>query len=313
MKKTTVLYHRDPDGFGAAFAAWLVLKDTADYISVQHGEPVPFIPGGTEELFILDFCYNEDTCVMLVEKYATTIIDHHKSARAVIEGLCGCTFNINKSGAELAWEHFHPGDATPPLIAYIQDYDLWKFELPHSVEINLAIATLPLDFEVWAMMPTELGAFQAATIPVGVGVKAFQDGQVAYAMNNVRIMMLGEHQVPFTNAVDNISVVGHTMCQHYPEAPFSISYHDTKEYRKWSLRSIGDFDVAEFAKIWGGGGHKNSAGFETALDWPEYCPPEKELAFAEACAGFARESGPAGHCKECGTLHGEECKCEDKT
>jgi nanoRNase/pAp phosphatase (c-di-AMP/oligoRNAs hydrolase) len=29
----------------------------------------------------------------------------------------------------------------------------------------------------------------------------------------------------------------------------------------YSLRSIGDFDVSELAKRYGGGGHKNSAGF----------------------------------------------------
>ena len=70
------------------------------------------------------------------------------------------------------------------------------------------------------------------------------------------------------NATGHIDVVGHTMCTHYPEAPFAVVYQDLKEQRKWSLRSNGDFDVAEFAKIWGGGGHKKAAGFtlNAALD-----------------------------------------------
>lgn len=34
---------------------------------------------------------------------------------------------------------------------------------------------------------------------------------------------------------------------------------------KWSLRSNGEFDVSAIAKHHGGGGHKNAAGFETAL------------------------------------------------
>ena len=283
-KKVAVLFHRDSDGFGAAFAAWLKLGEEANYIGVQYGEPVPEIAEGTEELYILDFCYDEDTCVELVEKYATTIIDHHKTARGIIEGLCGCVFNINKSGAVLSWEHFHPGVAVPPLIAYIQDYDLWRFELPMSVEVNLAIATLPWDFQVWEQLPTADGEFQAMTIPIGSAVKAFQDSQVTNAMNNVRIMAFGEHQVPCVNACVNISVLGHAMCEHYPDAPFSISYCDRQDIRTWSVRSIGDFDVSEFAKQHGGGGHKNAAGFTTPLnEWPEYCPPEKELAFAEAC------------------------------
>ncbi len=283
MKKITVLYHRDNDGFGAAFAAWLVLRDTANYVDVQYSEPVPVIPEGTERLYILDFSYDRETCLQLNSKYKVAVLDHHKSAAAALADLPFAVFDMNKSGAELAWEHFHPGVATPPLIAYIQDYDLWKFELPHSVVVNLAIATLPWDFKAWAMLPTEIGEFQAATIPIGAAVKAFQDGQVANAMNNVRILVFGEHQVPCVNASENISVLGHAMCEHYPESPFSISYCDRQDKRTWSVRSIGDFDVSEFAALWGGGGHKNAAGFTTPLDWPEFTAPEQELAFAEAC------------------------------
>jgi nanoRNase/pAp phosphatase (c-di-AMP/oligoRNAs hydrolase) len=38
-------------------------------------------------------------------------------------------------------------------------------------------------------------------------------------------------------------------------------YHDTEGRLKVSLRSIGDYDVNEIAKQFGGGGHKNAAGF----------------------------------------------------
>ena len=33
-----------------------------------------------------------------------------------------------------------------------------------------------------------------------------------------------------------------------------------------SLRSIGDYDVSAIAKTFGGGGHRNAAGFEVAFD-----------------------------------------------
>jgi nanoRNase/pAp phosphatase (c-di-AMP/oligoRNAs hydrolase) len=32
-----------------------------------------------------------------------------------------------------------------------------------------------------------------------------------------------------------------------------------------SLRSNGDYDVSAIAKVFGGGGHKNAAGFEVPL------------------------------------------------
>jgi nanoRNase/pAp phosphatase (c-di-AMP/oligoRNAs hydrolase) len=42
---------------------------------------------------------------------------------------------------------------------------------------------------------------------------------------------------------------------------FAACYWDTPEGRVFSLRSIGDFDVSEIAKQYGGGGHKNASGF----------------------------------------------------
>jgi nanoRNase/pAp phosphatase (c-di-AMP/oligoRNAs hydrolase) len=37
--------------------------------------------------------------------------------------------------------------------------------------------------------------------------------------------------------------------------------------RIFSLRSVGDFDVSAIAKIYGGGGHKNAAGFTVPIGW----------------------------------------------
>ncbi len=43
--------------------------------------------------------------------------------------------------------------------------------------------------------------------------------------------------------------------------PFAAVYVETSTDIIWSLRSRGDFDVSEIAKKFGGGGHKNAAGF----------------------------------------------------
>ena len=45
------------------------------------------------------------------------------------------------------------------------------------------------------------------------------------------------------------------------EAKFSMTYYDDKSYRRWSLRSRGDFDVSVIAEERGGGGHASAAGF----------------------------------------------------
>lgn len=61
-------------------------------------------------------------------------------------------FDNNRSGALLAWDHFFPDSPPPQTLLYIQDRDLWKWELPHSKQISNALINvfLPLNnFSVW--------------------------------------------------------------------------------------------------------------------------------------------------------------------
>lgn len=56
------------------------------------------------------------------------------------------------------------------------------------------------------------------------------------------------------------------MCKVFPDAPFSASYCDRGDgKRSYSLRSLGDFDVSAVARMFGGGGHRNAAGFVVDL------------------------------------------------
>ena len=78
---------------------------------------------------------------------SVTQIDHHASARRewagrlLPDGLGGesfehpalplsIRFNLDKSGARLAWEHFHPDTPVPLAILHIEDQDMWRFMLP---------------------------------------------------------------------------------------------------------------------------------------------------------------------------------------
>jgi nanoRNase/pAp phosphatase (c-di-AMP/oligoRNAs hydrolase) len=46
-----------------------------------------------------------------------------------------------------------------------------------------------------------------------------------------------------------------------------VTYYDTEDNRKYSLRSVeGGVDVSEVAALFGGGGHKHAAGFKIPLD-----------------------------------------------
>lgn len=131
----TVLYHANcSDGFGAAYAAWKKFGDAATYHAAHYGEEPPDVAG--KVVFILDFSYSRDTLKAMIEAASSlTVLDHHKTAQADLEGLPGVYFDMTKSGAVMAWEFFHPDKQVPEFLRYIQDRDLWNWKLPPQQRI----------------------------------------------------------------------------------------------------------------------------------------------------------------------------------
>ena len=141
-----VLYHDNcNDGFGAAYAAWKLLGNRAEYIACSHGDPPPDVKG--KKVVILDFSYsNQVTKKLIADAEDLWVIDHHKSAMVELHDISSTHFDMTKSGAMLAWDFFHPGKESPKFIQYIQDRDLWKWELPYSKEFSAAFDMVPWEF-----------------------------------------------------------------------------------------------------------------------------------------------------------------------
>jgi hypothetical protein len=56
---------------------------------------------------------------------------------------------MDRSGAVLSWNFFFPEKPLPRLLSYVQDQDLWRWEVPFSREFNIARETIPFDFIRW--------------------------------------------------------------------------------------------------------------------------------------------------------------------
>jgi len=78
-----------------------------------------------------------------------------------------------------------------------------------------------------------------------------------------RRMKIAGHDVPVANLPYTMSSdAGHQLAQ---GEKFAACYWDTPDGRVFSLRSSDDgLDVSEIAKLFGGGGHRNAAGFKLA-------------------------------------------------
>jgi hypothetical protein len=251
-----VLYHGNcPDGFGGAWSAWRKLGNAATYLPARHGDPPPAFPPNADVVMV-DFAYGRDETLAIKAAVASlTILDHHKSAQEVLGDLPFATFDMDRSGAMLAWRYWHPGVEPPPLIAYVQDRDLWHFELPNSRDVSAALASYPMDFEVWSSLDVDVLARE------GAAISRFRRQTVETIVGFARMGEIGGYTVPIVNATAHWSDVGEAMLERFPDAPFVGAYYEDAEgARRWSLRSRG-FDVSEVAKKLGGGGHERAAGF----------------------------------------------------
>lgn len=254
---THVLYHAEcADGFGAAYAAWKVLGDAATYLPVTHGQDPPELPSQAR-VAMVDFSYKRPTIMEIKSSVADLVVlDHHATAQDELRGLSWAEFDMEKSGARLAWEFWHPDAPLPELLAYIEDKDLWLWRLPESAEVTIALHSYPMDFRIWDSLDVEHLKLE------GVALRRLQEQIITQAVSRAGFDTLFGYRVPTVNATEFRSEIANRLCSLHPDSPFAAAFHYDKAGELcWSLRSIGDFDVAELARQAGGGGHKNASGF----------------------------------------------------
>lgn len=255
---THVLYHADcTDGFGSAWAAWKARGDSASYLPVHHGSPPPELPAEAS-VVIVDFAYPRECLLELRGRVRDLLVlDHHRSARKDLDGLPFARFDMDRSGSGLAWEFFHPGQPEPEMLAYVEDWDLWRFRLPECREVHNAMSSFPFDFALWE-------GLEVATLrSEGRILLRYQEVLVRHLADHAGVGEVGGHRVPVVNCPGDLrSEVGHELLARNPEAPFVALWSvDSRGYQAWSLRSRGDFDVSALAATLGGGGHLAAAGF----------------------------------------------------
>jgi len=269
-RKIVVLYHdKCHDGLVAAWIAknWLEdsyerdLDDTYSYIPVSYGQHVPDEAWESNLLFILDFSYNRETMVKLAKGRQFRCIDHHKTAEKELAGMYDCTFNMDKSGARLTWEHFYgTAKSSPWLVDYVEDRDLWRWKLDRSREVNAYLKALPMTFEALDSLH-EVSACDC--FGPGATVIMREDRLIELIMSDAHECDLdGATGLACTSAVLQSEVAG-KLAENY-DVPYGCCYFRRRDgLWIYSLRSRSDFDVSELASVFGGGGHVKAAGFES--------------------------------------------------
>ena len=268
MSNILCIYHGNcADGFASA---WVVRK----FYKEIHNKEIDFFPGVYQnpppnvvgkDVIIVDFSYKRPILEKIkIEANTLLILDHHKTAMEDLQGFEGAIFDMERSGAMITWNHFFPKREPPQLIKHIQDRDLWQFKLDGTREIQAAIFSYPYNFDTWdSIIASEVdgGLHDLRLMGEAIERKHFKDINELLAVCKRR-MKIADYNVPVANLPYIFSSdAGHIMAK---DEPFAACYMDTPEGRVYSLRSEEKgVDVSAVAKIFGGGGHKNAAGFRT--------------------------------------------------
>jgi oligoribonuclease NrnB/cAMP/cGMP phosphodiesterase (DHH superfamily) len=171
-----------------------------------------------------------------------------------------CThFDMTHSGAMLAWRFFHPGKEPPRLIKFIEDRDLWKWEIPYSKEFSAAFDMVKFSFEDFDKYLDDSAVDDAQE--QGAYILAYSKTVISKIAKKASSRKLGGKDVLVVNSPHWMSEIGAALA---PKCDFAIIWyydHDARQV-KISLRAHhDDSDVSEVAKRWGGGGHRKAAGF----------------------------------------------------
>lgn len=281
--RTICLYHKNCfDGICSAWVVYKYLKRLEEgsdsfkfpeviFHPMNYGEDYPWDIPRDSQIIMVDFSFKAKVLQELAMRVKSIlIIDHHKTAQAELQDFrmenVKIHFDMDESGASLAWKTFFPSEEVPLLVRYIRDRDLWRFKESDSEIINSWIQSYPMLIEHYAdmhfMLETEEG-FKIAHAG-GISILRYKQTMVESICKNAAFDGLG---IPTVNTSILFSEVGHRLCELYPNAPYSRYYFDRlrDNTRQFGLRSIGEFDVSEIAKVNGGGGHKNAAGYQHSL------------------------------------------------
>ncbi len=297
-----IIYHADcADGFCAAYIASKRWPEAALMPRTYNIEP-PYEEVKDRNVLVLDFSWRTraemDKLAHLAKSFR--ILDHHKSAQAVLAGAPYAVFDMNRSGAGLAWDYifgvdkdklgFAPDPKGAPstwlaasmsedkprpwYVNYVEDYDLWRHQLPNSRAINAYIKTQAYVPAVWDDNVRGVTDSTAALLGTGVlrqigsyirsMMQYVQQGKLFYINEGgfVHEYTVLVANAPYCMNSDLLEAMNQTS-----NTDIGISWFERGDGKMHiSLATIRpDIDVSKMAMSKGGGGHRTKAGIQIPM------------------------------------------------
>jgi len=251
-----------------------------EVIFCNYGEENKLIMHKTYELsdtiYFVDFSIDrEDLLVLASQAFEVVVLDHHKTAEEKLAGIeeeadgnLEVVFDMNRSGATIAYDYFQPGYPRF-FFEYVEDRDLWKFELDMSKEVNEALRLLVVPNNIDSFWEAINNGHDEGTVyalkNTGSILVQKMDAMVMGKITKVRPLTLQGQEFMAINATENISELGNTICTTYNKP--ALMYFITEDGDVvLSMRSMDGLPaVSSVATALGGGGHKQASGAKITL------------------------------------------------
>jgi len=249
-------------------AAWVVhialKKCGVQLASCSYGDEFPFNPVEGDTTYIVDFSFPPEILMKIRGK--VIVMDHHQTAIDKLGNFSQynieLVLDVTRSGARIAYDYFK--DRVPSnmifIVNYVQDYDLWKFDLTNSKVVNTYFNTLSrTEFMDWDVASQQSHA------------EWDKNGFILLRQQRMLVEQHLDRAVPSTNGVYATINAGclqneiaeELLLRHKDIEYVSVYHHNDMMGRtKYSLRSRpGGYDVRAVAERFGGGGHQSAAGY----------------------------------------------------
>lgn len=279
-----IIHHYDLDGHCSAAIIKYMYTNARCY-QMGYEDEIPWEDIKNEDVFIVDFSFGlEDMKRVLKEAKSLTWIDHHVSAIRNLDSISDQIQGLRDieetyAGCELTWNYIFPDDPMPRVVKLLGRYDVHDYADPTVLPFQYAMRskeTNPKDaMNLWINLfnnQDESDEFSflekenliEEIIEEGRPIERFiENRNIEFVKNNAVCVILAGYKFLAVNTyLDNSNAL---------EKVFQSSKWDAMMvfYRKsggWSV-SIYNGDQAstvnceKIAQKYGGGGHKDAAGF----------------------------------------------------
>lgn len=166
----------------------------------------------------------------------------------------------------------------PLWVSLIKQRDLWLSPRENADAFHEALLCEPQTFENWDRIVRNDTIVQGL-LKIGRGIVTYKHRAITDMLYSAVVLSIPDEEIAHFVPALNVQPIwasdtGHMLLNTYVHLPFAATFHiepvDNTTLRKqvkFSLRSENArYDVSRVAKFWGGGGHRNAAGFTVGMD-----------------------------------------------